>query len=129
VVFGKRCFEANHWRKKTALAANSGGRDLLDGLPVCGTNTAEVQGTGEWKLHFLQSYRTDRFPICRLMRAAHRAALESMAGIHLKLSYGIAAQIDHSGGTLHESKTQQTQTAWRTIGSIPACPQVAIRTT
>jgi hypothetical protein len=41
VVFGERCFEANHWRKKTAIAANSGGRDLLDDLPVRGIDTAE----------------------------------------------------------------------------------------
>jgi hypothetical protein len=46
VVFGDMALKLTHWRKKTALAANSGGESLLDDLPVCGSNTAELQSNG-----------------------------------------------------------------------------------
>ena len=76
MVFGDRCFEANHWRKKTALAANSGGRDLLDGLPLCGTDTADVLcGRGEWKLLLLQAFQTGRRATNGLISIACHAAM------------------------------------------------------
>jgi hypothetical protein len=75
VVFGERCFEANHWRKKTAVAANSGGRDSLDGLPICGIdNRRRTTSTGEWKLLLLQAFETGRRATCELILIACRAA-------------------------------------------------------
>jgi hypothetical protein len=46
VVLGDMALKLTHRRKKTALAANSGGENLLDDLPVCGSNTAELQSNG-----------------------------------------------------------------------------------
>jgi hypothetical protein len=46
VVIGDIALKLTHRRKKTALAANSGGESSLEDLPVCGSNTAQVLSTG-----------------------------------------------------------------------------------
>jgi hypothetical protein len=76
VVFGERCFEANHWRKKTAVAANSGGRDSLDDVPVCGINNrGGTMSTGECKLLLLQAFQTGRRATNELISIACHAAM------------------------------------------------------
>jgi hypothetical protein len=89
VVFGERCFEANHWRKKTAIAANSGGRDLLDDLPVCGIDAAEeLCGRGEWKLLLLQAFQTGRRATNELISIACHAVMS------LRPALGLARRFD-----------------------------------